>query len=75
MADINVYRPFSLFIPAKSHPEVIVQAISARDRSRAEAYAKSHGIPEVKDTYQGKAGYNCNERIYNILRCPKGMHN
>ncbi|PON22686.1 hypothetical protein TGAM01_v208372 [Trichoderma gamsii] len=44
--------PYSLFNPAKSHPEVIVQAISARDRSKAEAYAKSHGIPEVKDTYQ-----------------------
>ncbi|OTA03120.1 hypothetical protein A9Z42_0035420 [Trichoderma parareesei] len=44
--------PLALFNPAKSHPEVIIQAISARDRKKAEEYAKSHGIPEVKDTYQ-----------------------
>jgi predicted dehydrogenase len=44
----------SLTIPAKSHPEVIVQAVAARDRSKAEAFAKSHGIPEVKDSYQGQ---------------------
>ncbi|RYO74939.1 hypothetical protein DL764_010621 [Monosporascus ibericus] len=38
--------------PAKSHSEVIVQAVAARDRKKAEAYAKSHGIPDVKDTYR-----------------------
>ncbi|KAK1676450.1 putative oxidoreductase [Colletotrichum godetiae] len=42
----------ALLTPALSHPEVIVQAIAARDRSRAEDLAKKHGIPEVKDTYQ-----------------------
>jgi len=41
-------------IPAKSHPEVIVQAVAARDRSKAEAFAKSHGIPEVRNSYQGR---------------------
>ncbi|PYI00700.1 NAD(P)-binding protein [Aspergillus sclerotiicarbonarius CBS 121057] len=44
--------PLSLIIPAKSHPEVIVQAVSARDRKRAEEFAKTHGIPEVKDSYE-----------------------
>lgn len=44
----------TLITPAKSHPEVIVQAVAARDRSRAEAFAKKHGIPEVKDSYQGE---------------------
>ncbi|KAJ0306238.1 hypothetical protein COL516b_004693, partial [Colletotrichum fioriniae] len=43
----------ALMTPALSHPEVIVQAIAARDRSRAEEFAKKHGIPEVRDTYQG----------------------
>jgi predicted dehydrogenase len=47
----------SLIIPAKSHPEVIVQAVAARDRSKAEAFAKSHGIPEVRDSYQGQCSY------------------
>ncbi|KAB8336836.1 hypothetical protein FH972_021144 [Carpinus fangiana] len=44
--------PLALITPAKSHPEVIVQAVAARDRIRAEAFAKKHGIPDVKDTYQ-----------------------
>ncbi|KAI0439974.1 putative oxidoreductase [Xylaria telfairii] len=44
--------PLAIVTPAKSHPEVIVQAVSARDRKRAEAFAKKHGIPEVKDSYQ-----------------------
>ncbi|KAK7981305.1 oxidoreductase [Apiospora saccharicola] len=44
--------PLALITPAKSHPEVIVQAVSARDRTKAEAFAKAHGIPEVRDTYQ-----------------------
>lgn len=43
----------TIITPAKSHPEVIVQAISARDRARAEQFAKKHGIPDVKDTYEG----------------------
>lgn len=42
----------ALIGPAKSHSEVIIQAVAARDRTRAEAFAKKHGIPEVKDTYQ-----------------------
>ncbi|KAH8896002.1 putative oxidoreductase [Thozetella sp. PMI_491] len=44
--------PISLIYPARSHPEVVVQAISARNRTRAEEFAKKHGIPEVRDTYQ-----------------------
>ncbi|CZR56600.1 related to Oxidoreductase [Phialocephala subalpina] len=44
--------PLSLITPAKSHPEVVVQAISARDRTRAEAFAKKYGIPDVRHSYQ-----------------------
>lgn len=40
--------------PAKSHPEVIVAAIAARDPKKAEAYAKKHGIPIVHKSYQGE---------------------
>jgi predicted dehydrogenase len=46
--------PLAMIMPAKSHPEVIVQAVSARDRKKAEAFAAKHGIPEVKDSYQGE---------------------
>ncbi|KAI1291547.1 putative oxidoreductase [Xylaria venustula] len=44
--------PVSLIIAAASHPDVVVQAVAARDRSRAEEFAKKHGIPEVRNTYQ-----------------------
>ena len=47
----------ALIVPAKSHPEVIVQAVAARDKSKATAYAKKHGIPQVLDSYEGMS--NC----------------
>lgn len=47
-------RPLTLISPAKTHPDVVVQAVAARDRKRAEAFARKHGIPEVKDSYQGE---------------------
>lgn len=52
---LTTSSPLALINPAKSHPEVIVQAVSARDRQKAEAFARSHGIPEVKDSYQGES--------------------
>jgi hypothetical protein len=52
---LTTSSPLALINPAKSHPEVIIQAVSARDRKKAEAYAKSNGIPEVKDSYQGES--------------------
>ncbi|CEJ81078.1 hypothetical protein VHEMI01227 [[Torrubiella] hemipterigena] len=42
----------TIITPAVSHAEVVVQAISARDRARAEAFAKKHGISDVRDTYE-----------------------
>ncbi|KAF2650074.1 NAD(P)-binding protein [Lophiostoma macrostomum CBS 122681] len=42
----------SLIKPAKSHPEVVIQAVAARDKQKAIAYAKKHGIPDVKDDYE-----------------------
>jgi hypothetical protein len=53
-AALTTSSPRTLILAAKTHPEVIIQAVSARDRKRAEAYAKKYGIPEVKDSYQGK---------------------
>ena len=43
----------ALITPAKSHAEVIIQAVAARDREKAEKFAKANEIPEVKDSYQG----------------------
>lgn len=45
----------ALVNPAKGNPEVIVYAVAARDKKRAEAFAKKHGIPHVKDSYDGQS--------------------
>ena len=42
----------TLTIPAKLHPEVELYAVAARDRKRAEEFAKANNIPVVRDTYQ-----------------------
>ncbi|KAI4105721.1 MAG: hypothetical protein LQ339_003283 [Xanthoria mediterranea] len=44
--------PLALLGPAKSHPEVVIQAVAARQREKAEKFAKSNNIPEVKGSYQ-----------------------
>ena len=49
--------PAALISPAKTHPEVVVHAVAARDKQRATAYAKKHGIPTVyggPTSYQGR---------------------
>ena len=43
----------ALITPAKSHSEVVIAAVAARDRKRAEAYAKKHSIAKVHSSYQG----------------------
>jgi hypothetical protein len=49
----NIFRPMALITPAKSHSEVIIAAVAARDKQKAEAYAKKHDIPIVHNSYQG----------------------
>jgi predicted dehydrogenase len=44
----------ALIIPARSHADVIVTAVAARDRTKAEAYAKRWDVPIVHDSYEGK---------------------
>ncbi len=43
----------SLIIPARTHLEVMIVAVAARDKKKAEAYAKRHGIPIVHENYEG----------------------
>lgn len=67
--------PIALVDPAKCHPEAVVLAVAARDKTRAEAFAKKHGIPKV---YGGSNGYQELiddpelDAIYNPL--PNGLH-
>ncbi|KAJ5767168.1 uncharacterized protein N7511_004784 [Penicillium nucicola] len=64
--------PAALITPAKSHPEVIVAAVAARDRNRAEAYAKKHGIPIVHSSYEDLLNDPSIDAVYIAL--PNSLH-
>ncbi|KAJ3116472.1 hypothetical protein HK098_006583, partial [Nowakowskiella sp. JEL0407] len=44
--------PMALINPAKTIPNVVVYAIAARNKDKAENFAKQHGIPVVHATYE-----------------------
>ncbi|CAK7198542.1 hypothetical protein SEUCBS139899_001205 [Sporothrix eucalyptigena] len=64
--------PTALFRPAKSHPDVIVQAVAARDKAKATAYAKKHGIPQVHDSYDAILDDPNIDAVY--IPLPNGLH-
>ncbi|KAL9636176.1 MAG: hypothetical protein Q9204_002359 [Flavoplaca sp. TL-2023a] len=64
--------PIAIINAAKTHPEVIVVAIAARDPVRAHAYAKKHNIPNVHTSYQALLDDPTIDAIYNPL--PNGLH-
>lgn len=45
--------PDAVITPAKTHPEVVILAVAARDLTKATAYAKKHQIPKVVASYEG----------------------
>jgi hypothetical protein len=51
----NASRPQAIITPARTHPDVVIQAVAARSQSKAKAYAEKYSIPEVKATYQGES--------------------
>ncbi|KAK0528223.1 hypothetical protein OC834_004127 [Tilletia horrida] len=68
-ADIT---PLSLIRPAQSHPGIVVYAVAARDRKRAEAFASKWSIPRVFDSYDDLISCPDIDCIYNPL--PNGLH-
>ncbi|KAF7356300.1 hypothetical protein MVEN_00961900 [Mycena venus] len=67
--------PQALITPVKSHPEAVVYAVAARDKDRAAAFAKKHGIGKVfggADSYQKLLDDPEIDAIYNPL--PNGLH-
>ena len=46
--------PLALINPARSHEEVIIVAVAARNKEKAETFAKQYAIPKV---YGGPSGY------------------
>lgn len=64
--------PMAFIIPAKTHPDVIVAAVAARDQKKAEAYAKKHGIPVVHKSYQDLLDDPSLDAVY--IPLPNGLH-
>jgi predicted dehydrogenase len=64
--------PSALVKPAKANAEVVVAAVAARDRSRAQAFAAKHGIARVHDDYDALIADPDLDAIYNPL--PNGLH-
>ena len=64
--------PTALINPARKNDQVEVVAVAARDRSRAEKYARKHGIPQVFDTYEDLIEDTTIDIVYNPL--PNSLH-
>lgn len=64
--------PNALIKPAHATSDVVVDAVAARDRARASAFAARHGIPKVHDDYDQLLADPDLDAIYNPL--PNGLH-
>ena len=64
--------PTALIRPARRVPEVEIVAVAARDRERAETFARKHKIPTVHGSYDELIADPNVDAIYNPL--PNGLH-
>ncbi|KAJ7033240.1 hypothetical protein C8F04DRAFT_957820 [Mycena alexandri] len=71
-SSVHAIAPDGLINPVKSHPEAVVFAVAARDKERAGAFAKKHGIAKVYGSYQELISDPEIYAIYNPL--PNGLH-
>lgn len=68
----STIAPSAIITPAKSHPEVIIAAIAARDQTKAKAYAQKYGIPIVHKSYQELLDDPAIDAVY--IPLPNGLH-
>jgi len=64
--------PAAIVKPARTSPDAEVDAVAARDRTRADAFAAKHGIRRVFDSYADLLADPEIDAIYNPL--PNGLH-
>jgi predicted dehydrogenase len=64
--------PMALVRPARAVPEAEVLVVAARDRSRAEAFARKHGIPRTCASYDELVLDDGIDAVYNPL--PNSLH-
>jgi predicted dehydrogenase len=64
--------PAAIIKPARKVGEATIGAVAARERSRAEEFAKKHAVPKVHDSYAALIADPELDAIYNPL--PNGLH-
>lgn len=64
--------PSALIGPARRSVRATVVAVAARDRARADAFARRHHIPRVHDSYEALLSDPEIDAVYNPL--PNGLH-
>jgi predicted dehydrogenase len=64
--------PGAVVKPGRDVPEAQVVAVAARDRNRAEHFARKHGIESVHDSYEALLADPQVDAVYNPL--PNGLH-
>ncbi|MEV6361312.1 Gfo/Idh/MocA family protein [Nocardia asteroides] len=64
--------PAALIGPARRSPEVTVTAVAARDRTRAERFARKHGVERVFGDYQDLLDSPDVDAVY--IPLPNGLH-
>ncbi|MGH6872665.1 MAG: Gfo/Idh/MocA family protein [Rhizomicrobium sp.] len=64
--------PAAMIVPAKDNPDFLVIAVAARDRMRAETYAREHGIPAALADYATLVNHPGVDLVYNPL--PPALH-
>jgi predicted dehydrogenase len=64
--------PMAVVRPARRVPEAQAFAVAARDRARAERFARKHGIPRVHAGYDALLADPEIDAVYNPL--PNGLH-
>ena len=64
--------PNALIKPAQQLTDVTINAIAARDQTRARAFALTHGIPHVMRTYDEVVGASSIDAIY--IPLPNSLH-
>ena len=51
--------PVAIIWSARTHPEVVITAVAARSKEKAEKFAAKHGIPMVYSGPNGYQGMQC----------------
>ncbi len=72
MLGASKIAPHALIAPAKTNARIVVHGVAARDRERANAYAREHDVPQVFADYETLLASPDIDAVYNSL--PPSRH-